>query len=112
MANYQNTVPNQLAQAAVGVSVVPLYTVPPTTRTYLKNIDVSNASSAAIVLWIYLVPSGGAPGVGNILVPGVQLPANGMLQWSGSQLLLPGQSLQASAGALGLSLIASGGEAT
>jgi hypothetical protein len=112
MANYQNTIPNQLAQGAIGTGLSTLYTTPAGTRTYVKDIDVSNAAAVAVSLWIYLVAAGGTAGAGNILVPGILVPASGMFQWSGTQVLLPGQTIQALAGAPGLSLIASGGEAT
>lgn len=112
MAQYQNTVPNQLGQAAVGTSVSVLYTVPPLTRTYLKDIDIANSTAGVLAVSVYLVPAGGTPGVGTTLIPGSAVPPNGLLQWSGTQVLLPGQTIQAAASGPGLSLIASGGEAT
>ena len=119
MANFQSTVPNQLGQAQVTAALATLYTVPASTRTYLKDIDVSNQGPNPATITVWLVPSGGAPGVGNAvaLLPGVAVPVAGVVQWTGSQVLLPGASIQFQGGGatwqgVGVGIVASGGEAT
>ena len=119
MANFQSTIPNQLGQAAVSTALATLYTVPATTRTYLKDIDVANNTGFPASITVWLVAAGGAAGTGNAvaLLPNVPVPVNGVVQWTGSQVLLPGMSIQfqgagVGAQASGLGIVASGGEAT
>ena len=119
MANFQSTIPNQLGQAAVSAALATLYTVPPNTRTYLKDIDVANNSGFPATITVWLVPAGGTAGQGSAvaLLPGVCVPVAGVLQWTGSQVLLPGMSIQFQGGGVGasaggLGIVASGGEAT
>ena len=110
---YQTVTPNQLGQAAIGVAVSTIYTVGAATRAILKDIDIANSAAAAIQVTVYLVPSGGTPQApGNVLVPGVTVPASGQYQWTGTQILPTGATIQVIASALGGTITASGGEAT
>jgi len=109
---YQNVTPVQLGQAALTTSVATLYTVPSSTRTYVKGIDICNTSGSTITVNVYLVPSGGSAGTGNALFYGLSVSANTTYHWVGTQILNPAQTLQASASTTGCTLIASGGEAT
>jgi hypothetical protein len=115
MAQFQSTVPNQLGKGPIGVAPAPLYTAPPATRVYVKDIDISQLPGGApqsVTVW--LVPAGGIAGQGASvpLIPGLVVSSPGLLQWTGSQLLLPGESIQPVASGAGLFIIASGGEAT
>jgi hypothetical protein len=112
MAQFQNVTPNQLGQAALGTTVSTLYTVPASTRTFLKDFDVANTTAAPITLNVYLVPNAGTAGTSNALMYNVLVPGGSVLQWSGSQVLLPGATIQGSAGGTGLTITLSGGEAT
>ena|SRR2546421_11862814 len=110
---FQTTTPTPLGQAAIGIAVSTLYTVPASTRTFLKDMDIANSTAAGIQVTVYLVPSGGSPQApGNVLVPGMTVPAYGMLQWTGSQILATGSTIQIMASAPGCTITASGGEAT
>lgn len=110
--SYQNVVPNQLGQAAITLGATTIYTVPNLTRTFVKDIDIANTTGSAINATVYLVPSASIAGTANTLVPTVSIPANSIFQWTGSQVLLPGGTIQVQASALGLTITASGGEAT
>ena len=111
MSNYQNVFPNQLGQVAVTTSYTTLYTVPSVVRTYLKQIDICNTTSAAVTIFISLVPSSGTAVASNALYFGQSVPANTTISYTGVQVLLPGATIQVMAGATGLTVTASGGEA-
>lgn len=108
---YQNVTPQQLGQAAITTSPATLYTVPASTRTYLKEFDICNTTTASITVRVFLIPSAGTAGVGNALLYDVSIPAKGTLQWTGSQVLLTSGFIQTSASATGCTITASGGEA-
>lgn len=109
---YQTVTPNQLGQAAIGVGVSTLYTVGGATRTFLKDMDICNTTAVAILVSIFLVPAAGTAGTSNALMYNASVPANSTLQWSGSQVLLTGATIQVQGSAAGLTITASGGEAT
>lgn len=113
MANFQVVTPKKLAQAAISATptVDTLYTVPGSTSTMVKDIDLANTTAASITVTLYLVPSAGTPGAGNVLLPSIPVPANGIQQWSGTQVLNAGDMIQATASAVGVTANISGGEA-
>jgi hypothetical protein len=61
----------KLGTGAIGTSAATLYTVPVSTRTMVKSIDIANTSGSAMTVTVYLVPSGGSVGAGNMLLPDV-----------------------------------------
>lgn len=109
---YQTVTPAPLGQAAIGVGVSTLYTVPGATRTFLKDMDICNTTAAAILVSVFLVPLAGVAGTGNALMYTQTVPALSTVQWSGNQILSIGGTIQVQASALGLTITASGGEAT
>ncbi len=109
---FQNITPVQLGQAAIGIGVTTLYTVPANMRTFLKDLDITNTLGVANTVRVFLVPNAGTAGPANALFYDALVPANSTLQWSGSQILPVGATLQVQAGASGLTITASGGEAT
>lgn len=114
MSNFQVVTPVKLGQAAMPTTVGTLYTVPASTRTFVKDIDICNTSTSQLSATVYLVPSGGTAGTGNILIPSVPIqPASvgGMFQWSGTQVLNAGDTIQTLGSAAGLTINVSGGEA-
>lgn len=110
--NYQNVTPVQLGQAAITTSVATLYTVPTSTRTYLKDINICNTSGSSVNVNVYLVPSGSSAATSNALLYTLAVASHTTYQWSGVQVLTPEQTVQVSASATGCTIIASGGEAT
>ena len=111
MSNYQNVTPNLLGQAAVTTSYATVYTVPASTRTYVKQIDICNTTGGAVTIFVSLVPNGGTAGARNALYYGQSVAANTTLSYAGIQVLLPGATIQVKGGGTGLTLTASGGEA-
>lgn len=108
---YQNITGVQLGRAAITTSYATLYTAPSSTRTYVKDIDVCNTSSAPISIYISFVPSGGTAGTSNALFYNTTVDAYSTLQWSGCQILNAGETIQVKAGATGCTVHATGGEA-
>lgn len=111
MANFQLIIPTQLGQAPVGTSYAVLYTTPVDTRTYVKGIDICNTTAASIDVYVSIVPSGGTAGASNAIFYAAVLPAYTTLQWSSTQIMSDGGTLQSKASAIGATITASGGEA-
>lgn len=78
----------------------------------LKAIDLPNTASAPARVTVYLVPSGGSPGAGNVLIPSVRIPGNGIFQWTGTQVMNEGDTIQATSSAAGTAIQASGAVCT
>jgi hypothetical protein len=104
--------PAKLGQGAVGITPFIFYTVPANTRTFVKNIDICNTTLVSKSITGYLVPIGDSPTADNTLIPGITVPANGMFQWAGVQLLNAGDTIQLMADVVGCTANISGAEAT
>lgn len=105
--------PEQLGQGSIATSpsLTTLYTVPDKTRAILKTIDVSNTTTVKKRVNLYLVPSGGSASTSNILISNTLVPANGLLQWTGTHVMNTGDTIQSSGSDSGLTVTVSGGEA-
>lgn len=102
--------PTKLGQAAIGVGVSTLYTTPASTRTLVKELSIANTTAAAINVRVYI--GSGAAGTGNAFLYDVPVPANNTLQYNGIQVMNAGDTIQVSAASVGLTITASGAEAT
>jgi hypothetical protein len=100
------------AEIAVSPTITTVRTTPTGCRDIVKDIDIANNGAAAVTVTVWLVPNGGTAGSSNILVPGVNINAHSSLQWTGTQVLNEGATIQANASAANVSVIASGGEVT
>lgn len=103
--------PIQMGRGSIGTSLGTFNTVDDKTRSLLKDIDIANNSAIIVKVTVYLVPEGEVAGASNILIPAVNIFANGMFQWSGIQVLNAGDTIQAIASASGVSINISGGSA-
>jgi hypothetical protein len=104
--------PAKLGQAAITTGVTTLYTVPASTRALLKEFSIANTTAAAINVRVFLVPSSGSAGTSNAFLYDVPVPGNNALQYNGIEVLNAGDTIQIQAASAGLTIIASGGEAT
>jgi hypothetical protein len=113
---FQNIVGTKLAQGALATTVKILFTCPPNTRTYVKDITICNTANASATARVYLVPASATPlsaaAASNALFYDVALAANTTLHWTGTQILNPGDTIQASASAVTCTIFISGGLAT
>jgi hypothetical protein len=104
--------PTKLGQAAITTGVTTLYTVPAATRTLLKELSIANTTGAPINVRVFLVPSAGSAGTGNAFLYDVAVPNANTLQYNGVEVLNAGDTIQIQAASAGLTIIASGAEAT
>jgi hypothetical protein len=104
--------PAKLGQAAITTGVTTLYTVPANTRTLLKEFSIANTTAASINVRVFLVPAAGSAGTSNAFLYDVPVPNNNALQYNGIEVLNTGDTIQIQAASAGLTIIASGGEAT
>jgi len=110
---FQNITANVLIPAtAVTSAFVTLYTTPTLTRTLLKSIDVCNTTSGALTIYISLVASAGTAGTTNALYSNFTIAAYTTLSWRGLQVLVAGTFISVKGSNTGLTITASGGEAT
>lgn len=110
---FQNIIGLQLGQAAMTTSYATIYTVPtnPATRTYIKDITVANTTASPINIYVSIVPNGGTAGTSNSIFYGNALPGATTVQWTGSQIMNSGGTIQVKASAVGCTVTATGGEA-
>ena len=110
---FQNIIGNVLIPAtAITGSFVTLYTTPASTRTFLKCIDICNTTSGTLTVFVSLVATGGTAGTANALYSGYTIAANTTLSWRGLQVLVAGTFISVKSTTTGLTITASGGEAT
>jgi hypothetical protein len=108
---FNNITPTKLAQAAMTTSYVSLYTVPTSTRTFVKDIIICNTTASAVTVNVSLVPSGGTAGESNSIYYEYSIAAKTTLSWSGVQIMNHNDTIQVKASATGATITISGGEA-
>lgn len=111
MANFQNISPVKLGQAAITTSYATVYTTPALSRTIVKEFDIINTTAGALDIYVSIVPNGGSAGTGNALFYANSLPANTTMQWTGTQVMNEGDTIQVKASNTGCTITVSGGEA-
>jgi hypothetical protein len=108
---YQDITGIQIAQAEVTTGYTTIYTVIAAQRLYIKCVDVCNTSGAATTFTMHLVANGSTALVGNALFFESSIAANDNLQWTGTQLIDVGATIQVKASAANLTVTISGGVA-
>jgi len=106
---FQDITGIQIAQAAVTTGYTTIYTVAASQRLYIKCVDVCNTSGAATTFTMHLVANGSSALVANALFYGSSIAANDNLQWTGTQLMDVGGTIQVKASAANLTVTISGG---
>jgi hypothetical protein len=112
----QGAIPVLFGRGAMTASYSVVYTAPVNAGTtqangkvILTNVDICNTSNTSATIYVSLVSFNGTPGAANALYYAKTIAANDVLQWRGSQVLNPGDTLQAYASTTACTLIASGG---
>lgn len=108
---FQDITGIQIAQAAVTTGYTTIYTVAASQRLYIKCVDVCNTNGVATTFTMHLVANGSTALVGNALFYGSSIAANDNLQWTGTQLMDVGGTIQVKASAANLTVTISGGVA-
>jgi len=107
---YQNITPTRLGQIALTTSYRTVYTVPASTRTFLKDVDICNTNSTGVTVTLCLVPVGSTAGASTAIFYQATIPAYSTLQWTGSQIMNTGDTIQMLASATGVTATLTGGE--
>jgi hypothetical protein len=108
---YQNITPIQLGQAEITTGYTTVYTAPVNTRTYVKDINICNATGISCTVTVCLVPSLDSAGPENALIYNLVLFGSDLYRWQGVQIMNAGDTLQVKASATGATITVSGGEA-
>lgn len=109
---FQNIIGVRLVQEPMTTTYTSVYTTPESTRTYVKGIDVCNTTNTAKTFSINIVVAGDSPDSTNALFYATPIQPNTVMQWTGTQIMNEGDSIQISASASGCTVTISGGEAT
>ena len=109
---FQVVTPIKLGRGAIATTptLTTLRTTPASTRDIVKCIDICNTTTGNLTATVYLVESGGTAGASNTLIPTITLNANTPFQWTGTQVLNAGDTIQATASGAGITINVSGGE--
>ena len=99
------------AELAITPLLSTIRTTPALTLDLLKDFDIANNGTGTAFVSVYLVPAGGSPDSSNLLIPGVRLPPASVFQWSGTQVLDAGATIQAKSTLANVTMTASGGNA-
>jgi len=103
--------PKKMGQAALGTGAGTLvYTTPTSISGIVKCIDICNTTAGVLTATVHLVPLAGSATTANALMYAVSVPANGLYQWTGTQVLDAGGFIQGVGSGAGLTINVSGGE--
>jgi hypothetical protein len=107
---YDEITPTKVGQDVINATIATLHTVAASSRTILSVMDIANTTANDINVTVYA--GEGVASQANTLIPAVLVPANSVFQWTGSQVLHEGDTIQTIASATGCTITASGGIAT
>jgi ATP-dependent protease ClpP protease subunit len=95
--------PARLYIGQPGTSNTTLYTVPSGKKAIIKQILLANTSASSVTITIYLVPSGGTAGAGNMIVSDITVNAKTVVTIDMAQVMNAGDFLvgvQSTSGAI------------
>lgn len=72
--------PKRLGQVALGITPTLVAVVPASTTATIRSITIANTAVSSRRATVWAVPFGGSIADGTLLIPGVVIPANGVLQ--------------------------------
>jgi hypothetical protein len=101
--------PTLLTRASATTSYATVYTCPAGVVTYVTDINICNTTGAAITAYVSLVASGGTAGASNAIFYNTNIPAYSTMQWTGSQVLGSGGTIQVYSSSTGCTISISGG---
>jgi len=73
------------------------YTCPANIATIVSSLSVANSSANTATFSIYFVPSGGSPGLSNVIIPSGSLPGFSLANFSLGQVMTAGDKIYAEA---------------
>lgn len=98
----------RMFQAALATATTTQYTVPASRQDVIKDIELANTTGAAIQVFVYVVPTGNSAGTANEVIPGVSIPANQSLHWTGTIVMNAGDFIATATSATGVTATVSG----
>ena len=111
---FQDLTGKKLAAADVTATMAIVYETPANTRTYIKDIMVTNhsgAAGAAGLISVHIVEAGGTAATSNVIIDEYSVAKQDYLHWSGLQITDPGDTIQVLSDGTNLSITISGAEA-
>ena len=111
---FQNLTGKKLARAAVTATMAIVYETPANTRTYIKDIMVTNHSGSgggAGTISIHVVPAGSTAASENVIIDEYSVAKQEYLHWSGLQITDPGDTIEVLSDGTNLTVTISGAEA-
>ena len=108
---FQSVTPIRLAQAAVTVDYLAIYTCPTNARVYIKDMSMCNTTAGALTVYVSLVPDQATVGAANAIYYNTTIDAAGIIHWTGAQIMNAGDTIQVKASASGVTITVTGGEA-
>jgi len=109
---FQSIVGAKLTQVSATTAYTVAYTAPTNSRVYVKDIDLCNTTGSPINVYVNLVSVNGSPATSNALFYNASIPAYTTVQWTGSQIIDAGDTIQVKASAVGCTINITGGIAT
>lgn len=100
-----------IPRTAGSVTAAILYTVPNGYSFTLTDLEICNTSGSSETFTIYIVPNGGTASASNALFYSAPIKGNTTVQWTGSQTLDAGSTVQALASATSVTFMVNGGKA-
>lgn len=107
---YDEITPVKVGQNVINTTIATLHTVATSSKTILSVMDIANTTASDINVTVYA--GEGVASQANTMIPSVLVRANTVMQWTGSQVLEAGDTIQTIASATGCTITASGGIAT
>lgn len=86
----------RLGQMLVGTTITTIYTVPAATSAIVKEIILSNASNGSILAELWC---GSGSEITQRIIPGIFIPASGLLSFYGTIPLAPSDVIRAKSSA-------------
>lgn len=74
------TAKNLVSPKFLTTGAVNYYTVPANTRTTIRKLTFTNVTSSAVIIRIYLIPSGGTANASTTLTPALTILANSVYE--------------------------------
>lgn len=99
--------PTKLSQAALTGTPATLYTVPANQRAAIYDINICNTTAGVLTCTVL---AGAAATASNAIFYGSTIPANGLVQWTGFQVLNSADVITGYGSAVGLTITISGME--
>lgn len=105
---YNNIPTNLLFSGSATLSSSILYTASSQSKSHVNNINICNTSSSSQTFSVFFVQNGSTPSISNAIFYNCTMNPYSTVLWTGSMILLPQGTLQASASSTSVTFMVSG----